>query len=86
MTETSNLPPIPDEHAQRLRQLLHDLSNALEIVLQTNYLLSVTPLDDTARQWQQMLDQGVKQATNLNRELREYVRAQSKNAAGDRGV
>jgi hypothetical protein len=57
------------------------LSNALEVILQTSYLLGTVELDENARQWRQMLDQGVQQATSLNRELREYVRANSENAA-----
>jgi hypothetical protein len=61
--------------------MLHDLSNALEVILQTSYLLGTVQLEDPAKQWYQMLDQGVKQATHLNRELREYVRAQSEDAA-----
>ena len=81
MTEETKPPSISADSAQRLRQLSHDLSNALEVILQTSYLLGTVELDENARQWRQMLDQGVQQATNLNRELREYVRANSENAA-----
>jgi hypothetical protein len=81
MPKSSNLPPIPTEQALHLRRMLHDLSNALEIILQTSYLLGTSNLEGTAQQWHQLLDQGVKQATNLNRELREYIRAQSEDAA-----
>jgi|HubBroStandDraft_3_1064219.scaffolds.fasta_scaffold349223_2 signal transduction histidine kinase len=81
MTEETKPPSISADSAQRLRQLSHDLSNALEVILQTSYLLGTVELDENARQWRQMLDQGVQQATSLNRELREYVRANSENAA-----
>jgi signal transduction histidine kinase len=81
MTEETKPPSISEDSAQRLRQLSHDLSNALEVILQTSYLLGTVELDENARQWRQMLDQGVQQATSLNRELREYVRANSENAA-----
>jgi prefoldin subunit 5 len=81
MTEISKTHQIHPEQAQQLRQLSHDLSNALEVIMQTNYLLGTVNLDENARQWQQMLDQGVQQATNINRELREYIRSHSENAA-----
>jgi signal transduction histidine kinase len=81
MTEETKIEPMSAESARRLRQLSHDLSNALEVILQTSYLLGTVELNENARQWRQMLDQGVQQATSLNRELREYVRANSKNAA-----
>jgi hypothetical protein len=72
---------IPSTTALQLRQLSHDLSNALEVILQTSYLLGTVELNETARQWRDMLDQGVKQATNINRELRDYLRAHTENAA-----
>ena len=81
MTEISKIHPIPAEQAQQLRQLSHDLSNALEVIMQTNYLLGTVDLDENAHQWRHMLDQGVQQATNINRQLREYVRSHSENAA-----
>jgi signal transduction histidine kinase len=81
MTEETKSHSIPAEAAQRLRQLSHDLSNALEVILQTSYLLGTVELSENARQWRQMLDQGVQQATSLNSELRDYVRANSENAA-----
>ena len=81
MTHETKIEPMSADSARRLRQLSHDLSNALEVILQTSYLLGTVELNENARQWRQMLDQGVQQATSLNRELREYVRANSKNAA-----
>jgi signal transduction histidine kinase len=68
---------IPQEQAMEIRRLAHDLSNALEIIIQANYLLATSPLDESAKQWAQLLDQGVQQAANINRDLREYVRANS---------
>ncbi|QNI32010.1 hypothetical protein H7849_23855 [Alloacidobacterium dinghuense] len=81
MTEPTKVQPIPSAQALHLRQLSHDLSNALEVILQTSFLLGTIELDENGRQWRQMLDQGVQQATNINRELRDYVRSQSENAA-----
>jgi hypothetical protein len=81
MTKENNPHHIPPEAAKHIRKLSHDLSNALEIILQTSYLLGTVDLDQQARQWQQMLDQGVQKATSLNVELRDYIRAHSENAA-----
>ncbi len=72
--QSTAVPAIPAEHAQEIRRLAHDLSNALEVILQTSYLLGTLSLDANGRQWQGMLDQGVQQATAVNRQLREYLR------------
>jgi hypothetical protein len=68
---------IPQQQAAEIRRMSHDLSNALEIIVQANYLLSTISLDETAKQWAQLLDQGVRQAADTNRDLREYLRANS---------
>ena len=81
MTEVTKQQLIPSATAMQLRQLSHDLSNALEVILQTSYLLGTVDLSGDARQWRQMLDQGVQQATNINRQLRDYLRTHSENAA-----
>jgi hypothetical protein len=80
MSQPSSL--IPSTPAQELRRLSHDLSNALEVILQTSFLLGTVELDENAKQWHKMLDHGVQQATDLNRQLRDYLRAHSENAAG----
>lgn len=69
---------IPAHLALEIRRLSHDLSNALEVILQTNYLLGMTAAANAdQKKWQEMLDQGVTQATQINRQLREFVRAHS---------
>jgi hypothetical protein len=75
--DETGTPPIPIEHAQQIRRLAHDLSNALEIVMQTSYLLGTVPLDENAGKWRAMLDGGVQKATEINRQLRDYVRTNS---------
>jgi hypothetical protein len=65
---------IPEEQANAIRKLAHDLSNALEIIVQSSYLLSTTELDELGQKWVALLDQGTQQAAGLNRELREYIR------------
>jgi len=77
MTDSTGTQPIPLEHAQELRRLSHDLSNALEIILQTSYLLSTVELDENASKWRAMLDSGVQKATGINRDLRDFVRSHS---------
>ena len=68
---------IPAEQAQEIRRLSHDLSNALEIIVQANYLLSAMSHDESAKEWIKLLDNGVMQAAGINRSLREYVVANS---------
>jgi hypothetical protein len=75
--QPSPIPAIPQEQSQEIRRLAHDLSNALEIIVQTSYLISTLELDENGTQWAKMLDSGVRQAVTLNRELREYVRRNS---------
>jgi hypothetical protein len=77
MTDTAKSALIPLEQAEMIRSYSHDLSNALEIIIQTSYLLGMLELDESGRQWQQMLDQGVQQAAKINRELREYIHKNS---------
>ena len=65
---------IPEEVALEVRRLAHDLSNALEIIVQTSYLLGRVELKEPAAGWLRMLDSGVSKALELNLELREYVK------------
>ena len=74
---TPNLSPIPTEQAAEIRRLSHDLSNALEIIVQASYLLGTVSQDASAKQWAQLLDSGVVQAAEVNRVLREYIIANS---------
>ncbi len=64
---------IPGGHAAEIRRLVHDLSNALEIIVQTNYLLKLGKPDETSAQWLTMMDTGVRQATEISSNLRKYV-------------
>ena len=84
MNETSSSPEslplaekIPASVAPEIRRLAHDLSNALEIVIQSTYLLSTSPLDESSQQWIGLLNEGVKRAAALNIDLREYIRRHS---------
>jgi hypothetical protein len=65
---------IPEDLALEIRRLAHDLSNALEIIVQTSYLLNMAELKEPASEWLRMLDSGVTKALDLNTQLREYIK------------
>ena len=65
---------LPEEISVAMRKIAHDLSNALEIIVQTSYLLSTTELKEPASDWLRMLDSGVQKALNLNQDLRAYIK------------
>jgi len=65
---------IPEDLAVEIRRLAHDLSNALEIIVQTSYLLGTVELKEPASDWLRMLDNGVQKALDLNLSLRTYVK------------
>ena len=73
----SDAAAIPEQQALEIRKLVHDLSNALEIVVQTSYLLGMAELQEPASEWLKMLDGGVTKALELNGRLRTYVRENS---------
>jgi hypothetical protein len=81
MTEPTQTTPqpgaaeIPEELALEIRKLAHDLSNALEIIVQTNYLLGTVELKEPASEWLRMLDNGVNRALEINLALRTYIKA-----------
>ena len=66
-------PQIPIGHALEIRRIVHDLSNALEIIVQTQYLLSMGQTDEASKQWLKMMDAGVQQAAVISQELRRYI-------------
>lgn len=68
---------IPEQLAKEIRRLAHDLSNALEIVVQTSYLLGTIGMKEPAAEWLRMLDGGVTKALDINGTLRSYIREHS---------
>ena len=68
---------LPEELALEIRKLAHDLSNALEIIVQTGYLLGTADLKSPASEWLRMLDSGTTKALEINMSLREYIKAHS---------
>lgn len=71
----SSTEQIPEELATEVRRLVHDLSNALEIIVQTSYLLSTTELKEPAAGWLAMLESGVTKCLDINQQLRKYIKA-----------
>ena len=68
---------IPEDLALEMRKLAHDLSNALEIVVQTGYLLSTADLKSPASDWLRMLDSGTQKALEINLSLRNFIKTHS---------
>jgi len=68
---------IPEEINTRLRSLAHDLSNAIETIMQASYLLAQMKLDENSKKWADMVDQAGRDAAKINREIREILRASS---------
>ena len=66
---------IPEELALEIRKLAHDLSNALEIIVQTSYLLGTVEMKEPGTEWLRMLDNGVRKALDINLSLRSYIKA-----------
>jgi len=66
---------IPEDLALEIRKLAHDLSNALEIIVQTSYLLGTIELKEPGSDWLRMLDNGVRKALDINQALRTYIKA-----------
>ncbi len=72
---TMDVETIPEDLALEIRRLAHDLSNALEIVVQTSFLLSTAELKEPASDWLGMLDAGVTKCLDINLELRKFIKA-----------
>jgi len=66
---------IPEDLALEIRKLAHDLSNALEVIVQTSYLLGTVELKEPGSDWLRMLDSGVRKALDINLALRTYIKA-----------
>jgi len=69
---------IPSGLAMEVRRLSHDLSNALEIIVQCSYLLSTSKeIPEESRAWVTLLEQGVQKSTAINKELRTFIQSHS---------
>ncbi|WP_035358972.1 hypothetical protein [Edaphobacter aggregans] len=74
VSKTVTTESIPEDVAVEIRKLAHELSNALEIIAQTSYLLGTVGLKEPGSDWLRMLDNGVRQAMDINLSLRTYIK------------
>ena len=65
------------DHAEELRHFSHELSNALEVIVQSSYLLSMNSQEEESEQWRSLLDNGVQRAVAINQLMRDYIRKNS---------
>jgi len=72
--EMGKSPRIPAEISNKLRELAHDLSNAVETIMQASYLLGQCKLDENAKKWSGMIDKASRDCAQINREIREVLR------------
>jgi hypothetical protein len=72
-----NTPKIPLEISTKLRSLAHDLSNAIETVMQAGYLLGQAKLDEETKKWVALIDAASRDAARINREMRDVLRNNS---------
>ncbi len=68
---------IPAELAKELRTLAHDLSNALETIVQATYLVTQARPPENSRRWVELIDQASQEAVKINHKLRQILREQS---------
>ena len=59
----------------QMRVLAHDLSNALEAILQASYLLSHGKLETESKRWAHLIETSSEEAARINREMRKLMRS-----------
>jgi hypothetical protein len=72
-----NNPPNDTTQPKTVRELAHDLSNALEIIMQSSFLLGTLDLGENGKQWHQLLEGGIQRATAINRQLRDALHVET---------
>ncbi len=60
----------------KIRSTLHDMNNALEIIIQATYLIGTLDIGPDGKEWLKLLEQGVDQVTRLNLNLRGLIHKQ----------
>ena len=83
-SEKSPAEKSPAEINTELRTLAHDLSNALETIMQATYLLAQSPMDDNGKKWLELIDKASRDAARINRDIREHLRAQTTQLTGEK--
>jgi len=70
------LEPAPLLQREAARRIAHDLSNSLEIIMQSSFLLGTLDLGENGKAWHKLLEDGIAKATAQNRQLREALRSE----------
>ena len=68
---------LADDTVTTLRSLSHDLSKAIENVMQASYLLYQSKLDAQNQKWLTLINSATEEAARINREIREILRTHS---------
>ena len=69
---------LADDTIVTLRRLSHDLSNAIENVMQASYLLSQGKYEEgQGEKWLTIISGAAAEAARINREIREILRSSS---------
>lgn len=68
---------IPAEMVRELRALGHDLSNALETIVQATYLITQAGPPENQVRWVSLIDQASQDAVKINNKLRQILREHS---------
>jgi len=68
---------LPGDTVSTLRTLAHDLSNAIENVMQASYLLGQSRLDEQNSKWLALINSAAEEAARINREIREILRSRT---------
>ncbi len=76
---TSETSPRPPESDEKLRVLFHDLSDALETILQAAYLLEQRA-DENNKKWIKAIDKAARDAARINREIREILKSEARDS------
>jgi GAF domain-containing protein len=71
------LKKLPEDTVSTLRTLAHQLSNAIENVMQAAYLLGQSKLDGQDFRWLALINSAAEEAARINREIREILRSRS---------
>jgi len=66
---------LPENTVATLRKLSHDLSNAIENVMQASYLLSQGREDRQGDKWLSLISTAAADAARINRAIREILRS-----------
>jgi len=68
---------LPADVVANLRRLAHDLSNSLETILQASYLLGQAEMEGNRKKWAEMIENAAREGADINREIRQVLKAQS---------